>query len=368
MARVTVEDCIDKVENRFDLVLLASHRARLISSGSQITIERDNDKNPVVALREIAETTISPDDLKEELVHSLQKYVEVDEPEPESVPLIGGEGVDVDDTEMLPDRMTEEELLRGLEGLTPPEQQPEPMEPDARATFRATIIAMTDSWLWELANQAMNRVPDPIDYIEMRRKTFGSDLTMSLARLSHGRTVPPEIYRTRPIRNLENSAADAACLINDIFSYQKEIQFEGEVHNCILVVQNFLDCDRDRALGITTDLYTARMKQFEHIVATELPGLSDDLGLDDAARKVLAGYVEGLQDWMAGILAWHQATTRYQEANLRPSPGSTAARLMSGPLGLGTAAARIGALFGSSPDRASNPAFTWRPLLHEGAS
>jgi DNA-directed RNA polymerase omega subunit len=89
MARVTVEDCIDKVENRFDLVLLASHRARMISSGSQITIERDNDKNPVVALREIAETTISPDDLKEELVHSLQKYVEVDEPEPEAAPLIG---------------------------------------------------------------------------------------------------------------------------------------------------------------------------------------------------------------------------------------------------------------------------------------
>ena len=64
MARVTVEDCIDKVENRFDLVLLASHRARMISSGSQITVDRDNDKNPVVALREIAETTISPDDLR----------------------------------------------------------------------------------------------------------------------------------------------------------------------------------------------------------------------------------------------------------------------------------------------------------------
>ena len=90
MARVTVEDCIDKVENRFDLVLLASHRARMISSGSQITIERDNDKNPVVALREIADTTISPGDLKEDLIHSLQKYVEVDEPEAESVPLVAG--------------------------------------------------------------------------------------------------------------------------------------------------------------------------------------------------------------------------------------------------------------------------------------
>jgi DNA-directed RNA polymerase subunit omega len=125
MARVTVEDCIDKVENRFELVLLASHRARMISSGSQITVERDNDKNPVVSLREIAETTVSPGDLKEDLIHSLQKYVEVDEPEPE-VPLIGsGAGVDSDDIEVTADRMTEEELLKGLEGLAPPEEQPE---------------------------------------------------------------------------------------------------------------------------------------------------------------------------------------------------------------------------------------------------
>jgi DNA-directed RNA polymerase subunit omega len=131
MARVTVEDCIDKVENRFDLVLLASHRARMISSGSQITLDRDNDKNPVVALREIAEETISPGDLKEDLIHSLQKYVEVDEPEPESVPLIGSSGsVDADDTEVISDRMTEEELLKGLEGLAPPEERPEPVEPD----------------------------------------------------------------------------------------------------------------------------------------------------------------------------------------------------------------------------------------------
>jgi DNA-directed RNA polymerase subunit omega len=132
MARVTVEDCIDKVENRFDLVLLASHRARMVSSGAQITVDRDNDKNPVVALREIADETISPGDLKEDLIHSLQKYVEVDEPESETVPLIGGsgDGVDADDTEVTVDRMTEEELLKGLEGLTPPEQEPEQPETD----------------------------------------------------------------------------------------------------------------------------------------------------------------------------------------------------------------------------------------------
>src|SRR5215831_19928031 len=128
MARVTVEDCIDKVDNRFELVLLASHRARMVSSGADLTIDRDNDKNPVVALREIAEQTVSPGDLKEDLIHSLQKYVEVDEPEAEAVPLIGGAGgsVDADDTDVAVEHMSEEELLKGLEGLAPPEEQPEP--------------------------------------------------------------------------------------------------------------------------------------------------------------------------------------------------------------------------------------------------
>src|SRR5438477_5684411 len=122
MARVTVEDCIDKVENRFDLVLLASHRARMVSSGAPITIDRDNDKNPVVALREIADTTVTPDDLKEDLIHSLQKYVEVDEPEPEAVPMIASPKAASDDGDIAFDRMSEEELLRGLESMVPPDE------------------------------------------------------------------------------------------------------------------------------------------------------------------------------------------------------------------------------------------------------
>lgn len=132
MARVTVEDCIDKVENRFELVLLAGHRARQISSGGQITVPRDNDKNPVVALREIAEQTLSPGDLKEDLIHSLQKHVEIDEPEHEAadVPQIGEprqqtvfeEVEDRPDAEVTFDRLSEEELLAGIEGLVPPEK------------------------------------------------------------------------------------------------------------------------------------------------------------------------------------------------------------------------------------------------------
>jgi DNA-directed RNA polymerase subunit omega len=123
MARVTVEDCIDKVENRFDLVLIAAHRARLISSGAQITIDRDNDKNAVVALREIAETTLSPEDLTEDFIHSLQKHVEVDEPEAEAVPVLTpsmDKAASDASGDIQFDRMTEEDLLRGLEGLVPP--------------------------------------------------------------------------------------------------------------------------------------------------------------------------------------------------------------------------------------------------------
>ena len=122
MARVTVEDCIDKVENRFELVLLASHRARMISSGSQLTVDRDNDKNPVVALREIADETVAVGDLREELIHSLQKYVEVDEPEPEPVPMIAASKSGGDDGDIAFDRMSEEELLRGLQSMVPPDK------------------------------------------------------------------------------------------------------------------------------------------------------------------------------------------------------------------------------------------------------
>jgi DNA-directed RNA polymerase subunit omega len=120
VARVTVEDCIEKIENRFDLVLMAAHRARMISSGASITVSRDNDKNPVVALREIGDGAISPEDLREDLIHSLQKYVEVDEPEKYAAPMIES---GYDDDDMTFDTMSEDELLRGIESLAPPERR-----------------------------------------------------------------------------------------------------------------------------------------------------------------------------------------------------------------------------------------------------
>jgi DNA-directed RNA polymerase subunit omega len=126
MARVTVEDCVDKVPNRFELVLLAAHRARAIANGSHITVETENDKNPVIALREIADKTIPADDMREGLIHSIQKNVEVDEPEPGAAPTLPQErrpilGRDDQSTDTQVDVITEEQLLRGMESLTPTE-------------------------------------------------------------------------------------------------------------------------------------------------------------------------------------------------------------------------------------------------------
>jgi len=111
MARVTVEDCVDKVPNRFELVMLASHRAREISSGGAITVDRDNDKNPVVALREIADETQSSEELRERMIESHQTQIEVDEPEEDAMALLmGAETAD----KPAEDDLSEEKLLRAL--------------------------------------------------------------------------------------------------------------------------------------------------------------------------------------------------------------------------------------------------------------
>ena len=110
MARVTVEDCVDKVPNRFELVMLAAHRAREIQSGSPLTIERDNDKNPVVSLREIAEETQSADALRERMIESHQTQIEVDEPEEDQMALLMSGEMD----RPMQDDMSEEKLLRAL--------------------------------------------------------------------------------------------------------------------------------------------------------------------------------------------------------------------------------------------------------------
>ncbi|KGB27781.1 DNA-directed RNA polymerase subunit omega [Candidatus Liberibacter solanacearum] len=124
MVKITVEDCIDKVENRFELVLLASYRARHISQGSPPTVEVGNDKNTVISLREIASGALSPDDLEEDFIHSLQRHVEVDEPD-----------TPVEDSDLNRDfpwnkpeslsfrQMSEGDLLEGIDNIVVPDKR-----------------------------------------------------------------------------------------------------------------------------------------------------------------------------------------------------------------------------------------------------
>ncbi|QFG24414.1 germacradienol/geosmin synthase [Actinomadura sp. WMMB 499] len=207
-----------------------------------------------------------------------------------------------------------------------------PMDDRGRREFRASVEHMVESWVWELNNHLQGRVPDPVDYVEMRRHTFGSEMTMALSRIEHSAAIPAEVFRTRTLRELDVSAMDVACLMNDVFSYQKEIEYEGELNNGLLAVQHFFDCGRDEALPIVNDLITSRRRQFEHLVANDLPALCDDLALDGRARTALDAYVEEIRDWMAGILKWHRESDRYDE---RAVP----ARDLR-PTGLGTSAVR----------------------------
>ena len=206
-----------------------------------------------------------------------------------------------------------------------------------KGKLRGDVLDMTGSWVWELASKTVNRIPDPVEYIEMRRKTFGSDLTMSLARLANADAVPEEIYQTRVIRELETAAQDYACLTNDLYSYQKEIEFEGDPHNLVVVTQHFLGTDRWAAANVTAKLMNERMRQFDHLVKTGLPALFKEQDLDEQAQQALSSQAELLKDWMSGILEWHRRCARYTDAELR----RTYRGFTQFPTGLGTSAARI---------------------------
>ena len=115
MARVTVEDCIDKIPNRYELLMVAAQRAKDISSGSPITLPRDNDKNPVIALREIAENTVNIEDLQKSLVMGLQKYVEVEELEEEELEIMAAEKELVDLDEQFSDLLLDSDVSDSMQ-------------------------------------------------------------------------------------------------------------------------------------------------------------------------------------------------------------------------------------------------------------
>jgi germacradienol/geosmin synthase len=225
-------------------------------------------------------------------------------------------------------------LERGLVDLWARAAGPLPVA--ERRAFRGAVGGMLDSWLWELDNLVQHRVPDPVDYVEMRRLTFGFDMVANMSRLARGSSLPDRVLASGTLRALENSAGDYLCLLNDLFSYQKEVEFEGEFHNAVVVVRNSFSCDYPTAVAIVDDLLASRMRQFEHVTAHELPVVCDDLGLDAAERAAVDAYVQDLRNFTAGARNWHINCLRYDEPTLLRV--RAAERTLGVPTGLGTSA------------------------------
>ncbi|MDL4819005.1 terpene synthase family protein [Actinomadura opuntiae] len=220
------------------------------------------------------------------------------------------------------------------------------MSPQWRARFAESTRNLLQESAWELAGIDEGRVPNPIDYVHMRRKVGGAPWSADLVEVAAGAEVPARVAGTRPLQVLKDAFSDAVHLRNDIFSYQRETEQEGEVNNGVLVLERFLGTEPQRAAEITNDLLTSRMQQFENTAVTELPMLFEEHGLDAGERLAVLRYARGLQDWQSGGHAWHLRSSRYMNEGAARRRGLAGIPEIAGLLGLGTSAVRIRSLAG----------------------
>jgi germacradienol/geosmin synthase len=226
------------------------------------------------------------------------------------------------------------------------------MSPAWRHRFAETTRQLLEESLWELGNINEGRVPNPIDYIAMRRRVGGAPWSAALVEHAVAAEVPPAIADTRPVRVLRDTFADGVHLRNDIFSYQRETETEGEINNGVLVVERFFGYPTQRAADLVNDVITARLQQFENTAVVELPALVEEHRIGARGRADLARYVKGLQDWQYGGHEWHLRSSRYMNSGV--THRSPAHRLLTGPVGLGTSAVRLRSLAGR-PARVEKP-------------
>lgn len=236
---------------------------------------------------------------------------------------------------------------RGLADLWP-RTAPE-MSESWRRWYSDWLHDVSEGFLWEIFNLIERRISDPVDYIEMRRKTNGPEFALILVHYAMDLAIPSEVYDTQPMSSLVDAFLDWAGLFNDVFSYQSDVEDDSEINNAVLVIKRFLDCDQQQAVEVTNDLVTSQLHHFEHIVAAKLPVLAEWLDLDTEARASLDEYVEAIQYCIAGLFENYQKSRHYGPGD-QPEPATETEapappprmRLPLIPTGLGTTAARIG--------------------------
>ncbi|MFW5420720.1 hypothetical protein J0910_29310 [Nocardiopsis sp. CNT-189] len=212
------------------------------------------------------------------------------------------------------------------------------MSVDWRERFLGYTRNLTDESLRELVSIASGEVANPIDYLQMRRRAGGAEWSAGLVEAALGAELPARVARTRPLRVITDSFADAAGMHNDVYSYQREVEEEGELDNGVLVMDTFFGCGPQRAAEIMRDVVGSRMRQIENTAATELPALFAEHALDPGECGRVLRYVKGLQEWFSGTDEWHLRSGRYPGAAAAGAPGGP-----PGAEGLGTAAARAAA-------------------------
>ncbi|PBC72118.1 hypothetical protein BX265_6735 [Streptomyces sp. TLI_235] len=239
------------------------------------------------------------------------------------------------------------------------------MSPAWRERFRESTEHLLYESMWELSNINAGRVSNPVEYIEMRRKVGGAPWSAGLVEHAVGAEVPAEIAASRPMRVLRDAFSDGVHLRNDLFSYQREVEDEGELSNGVLVLETFFGCSTQEAAERVNDLLTSRLHQFENTVFAELPLLFAAHGLDPAACVDVMKYVKGLQDWQSGGHEWHMRSSRYMNDG-----GAMAERTpdLPGPTGVGTQAADLLKSLRGLVGPARARSFTHTPFREVGPS
>jgi hypothetical protein len=206
-----------------------------------------------------------------------------------------------------------------------------------RRRIRARLEELLTGHLQELRHAGVRHIANPIEYLEMKRKTTGGHVASCLAEFAKGAELPQAVADGPTMRALVDAVNDSALLLNDIFSYEREAADEAETANMVLALQKFLGCGPEQAMAATNDLLTARRQQFEHIADVELPELCEELHLTPEDRSTVLGHVDSLRDWLPGWLEWHKRAARY-EGEVAGTRSVT--RRPTGPTGIGTATAR----------------------------
>lgn len=214
------------------------------------------------------------------------------------------------------------------------------MPPMLAGRFREHVVHYFRGNVWELANRAHDWVPDPVEYVEMRRKAFGAEFMADLVEFGLSMMIRPDIYRTWTVTSLVRTHNDWVGLANDVLSYRREADLEGEINNGVLIAEAFLGCPREQAVHVVQRIIRSRLLHFEHVVETEVPVLFEDYLVDAVERDSILAYVQGLRDWMGGVHAWTATAARYRDCT---DPGEDSpAPWYGGPTGLGTASVRVG--------------------------